>query len=288
MPTKKSPAKARQSAKPDIFIGYAREERRLASTLAKFLESKGWSVWWDDKIRGGVFTEAISRALAAARCVIVMWSEKASESSWLLAEAQEGFQRGILLPVLLDEKQKFPFFFNIFQTVDLSNWEGSLPDSDREPVHPNLERIAEAAEAILESEAGLATTKRGVKSKQVQRHKFVRVPDGSRLALRVHSDEMRLEVKGGIDGGRARRKWTHKQIFNRTLRSVLRSPNRYEVNVQVAFRTSSESQATVRVEIVKPDGSVHSKPWKSGPLSGKDGEVDFATISVHTLKSEGR
>jgi hypothetical protein len=222
-------------------------------------------------------------------------------------EAQEGLLRGILLPVRLDETQKVLVIFKFLETVDLSSWDGSLPDSDGDSVHPGLALVAEAADAIFQSgetsplsssgrdstdrgagrvaEAADAISERAIEPKQIKRRKYLRVPGGSRLALRVSSEETRLEVSGGIAGGRARRKWKHEQIFNRTLRSILRSPNRYEVNVQVAFQTSSEAHATVHAEIVKPDGSTHSKPWKSSSLSGKDGEVDFATISINTLKS---
>jgi hypothetical protein len=31
----------------DIFISYASEDKGRAQTLARALERKGWSVWWD-------------------------------------------------------------------------------------------------------------------------------------------------------------------------------------------------------------------------------------------------
>ena len=37
----------------DVFISYAREDRAKAQQLAKVLEEKGWSVWWDPEISPG-------------------------------------------------------------------------------------------------------------------------------------------------------------------------------------------------------------------------------------------
>ena len=35
----------------DIFISYKREEQATARKLANALESEGWTVWWDPKLR---------------------------------------------------------------------------------------------------------------------------------------------------------------------------------------------------------------------------------------------
>ena len=59
----------------DIFISYKREDQPTARKLADALESEGWSVWWDPKLRAGEhFDDVIEKALKEAKCVIVMWS----------------------------------------------------------------------------------------------------------------------------------------------------------------------------------------------------------------------
>jgi hypothetical protein len=41
----------------------------------------------------------IEVAIAAARCVIVLWSQAFVVSDWVRSEASEGKRRGILVPV---------------------------------------------------------------------------------------------------------------------------------------------------------------------------------------------
>ena len=65
----------------DIFISYKREEQPIARKLANALESEGWSVWWDPKLRAGEhFDDVIEKALNEAKCVIVMWSKRSVQS----------------------------------------------------------------------------------------------------------------------------------------------------------------------------------------------------------------
>jgi len=87
----------------DVFISYDRDDRADAARIAQALERKGWSVWWDRNILGGeTFEHTIQRALADARCVLVLWSTSSVASSWVKDEAAEGARRGILVPVLID------------------------------------------------------------------------------------------------------------------------------------------------------------------------------------------
>ena len=61
----------------DIFISYASEDRSRVEPLAHSLEDHGWSVWWDRTIPPGKsFDQVIQEAITAAKCVVVLWSEK--------------------------------------------------------------------------------------------------------------------------------------------------------------------------------------------------------------------
>ena len=108
----------------DIFISYARDNRKTAQQLARALEAQGWSVWWDTRLKAGeVWDEVIGRELAAARCVIVLWSKASVQRNWVREEAREGLRRGILVPVRIENVEP-PLPFKGLQAVDLINWKG--------------------------------------------------------------------------------------------------------------------------------------------------------------------
>lgn len=116
--------KRRGAVMSDIFFSYGREDRSRAELLARALQSEGWSVWWDKTIPAGqTFDEVIERNLDAARCVVVLWSKQSVASEWVRTEAQEGEDRRILVPVLID-KVKIPLAFRRMQAADLVGWQG--------------------------------------------------------------------------------------------------------------------------------------------------------------------
>src|SRR5262245_38978499 len=87
----------------DVFLSYAPEDLHRVKAIVAACEARGWSVFWDRTIPAGKsWRDIIGRALDEARCVLVVWSRFSIESHWVQQEADEGRQRGILTPVLLD------------------------------------------------------------------------------------------------------------------------------------------------------------------------------------------
>jgi formylglycine-generating enzyme required for sulfatase activity len=108
----------------DIFISYAREDRPRAEAIAKALADHGWSVWWDWNIPAGkTFRQVIQEDLDKARCVIVLWSATSVTRKWVIEEASEGEERGVLVPILI-EKVRPPLGFRSIQAADLTGWSG--------------------------------------------------------------------------------------------------------------------------------------------------------------------
>lgn len=126
----------------DIFISYASEDRSRVEPLVRALEGQGWSIWWDRTILPGEkFDEVIEKALDAAKCVIVVWSEKSKSSGWVRDEASEGAEREILVPILIDDVRP-PLAFRRIQTANLIDWQGELP-------HQEFDKLVESISIIL-------------------------------------------------------------------------------------------------------------------------------------------
>ena len=54
----------------DIFISYSNADHALALKLSAFLESEGWTVWWDKSLGAAdLYRDEIMKQLAAARAV---------------------------------------------------------------------------------------------------------------------------------------------------------------------------------------------------------------------------
>lgn len=103
----------------DVFISYKREDRTWAERVDEALRAQGWSTWWDTSLVAGEhFNEAIDRELSAARCVVVIWSERARQSRWVNAEAVSGFDRDILVACRIDDVA-LSYPFSVVQTADL-------------------------------------------------------------------------------------------------------------------------------------------------------------------------
>ena len=106
----------------DIFMSYAREDLDRIRPLVETFQAQGWSVWWDRRIPAGLsFDEVIDRELAAARCVVVPWSQHSIGSRWVRTEASEALERGILVPTLLDDVL-IPLEFRRVQAARLTGW----------------------------------------------------------------------------------------------------------------------------------------------------------------------
>ena len=126
----------------DVFISYAREDRDKAELLARLFERQNWSVWWDKVIPPGKkYSDVIGAELSSARAVIVLWSSASVASDWVKDEAQEGVNRKILVPALID-KVSPPYGFRQVQTADLSDWDGSSS-------HPELTALVTGVSGLI-------------------------------------------------------------------------------------------------------------------------------------------
>jgi len=121
-PTRKQPVS-------DIFICYSHSDKTIATRLRERLQREGWSVWMDLHIDAGHrWANEIQTQLAAARAVVTLWSARSVDSRFVMDEAHEAADRGIIFPVRLEDL-RIPYGFRQFQTPDLIGWNG---DEDSE------------------------------------------------------------------------------------------------------------------------------------------------------------
>jgi hypothetical protein len=106
----------------DIFISYSFQHRDPTRDLVDAIEAehgKG-SVWWDQAgLRDGdQFSPEITRALDAAKAVVVVWTQGAVASSWVYAEAvRAANQRKVVTVRAADlDPDLIPLPFNVFHT----------------------------------------------------------------------------------------------------------------------------------------------------------------------------
>ena len=113
---------------PDIFLSYARDDRERVAPVARALEAAGYSLWWDPAIHPGEsFRAEIEEALGSSKCVVVVWTKTSITRNWVIEEAEDGLQRGILVPILLDDiSAGLPRGFRHVQGANLQHWHGDV------------------------------------------------------------------------------------------------------------------------------------------------------------------
>ena len=72
-----------------VFISYSSQHRDLTEKLAARLEAEGYPVWWDYALEAwGSYEQQIRQAIQDTGAFIVIWSEGAAKSDWVLTEAE--------------------------------------------------------------------------------------------------------------------------------------------------------------------------------------------------------
>jgi hypothetical protein len=141
----------------DIFISYAREDRDKAKLLADGLVNQGWSVWWDRRIvPGKLFDRVIEEEISSSKCVIVLWSKSSVTSDWVRSEAEEGRNRGILIPVIIEDT-RIPMAYRNMQAADLIGWDGNYRDQ-------NYREFVQAVETHVPHGAALTSSRTDAQS----------------------------------------------------------------------------------------------------------------------------
>ncbi|MDG2003187.1 MAG: toll/interleukin-1 receptor domain-containing protein [Novosphingobium sp.] len=130
---------------PHSYIAYKRADEVRVGKLVAALEEHGLDIWWDRELPNAEsFRDSLTSRLDEAGCVLMVWTKESTEGDtrFVLDEARRGYERNILVAVMLDTVT-IPLGFGEIQTIDLRHWKGKASD-------PFLVDLAEAMRAKLE------------------------------------------------------------------------------------------------------------------------------------------
>lgn len=126
---------------PDIFLSYNREDSARAKLFADAFKAEGLEVWWDAHLRSGEEYDRVTEAaLRDAKAVVVLWSKRSVDSSWVRAEATQAYRSRKLMPAMIEDCTR-PVMFELTQTAELSHWKGDRKNPAWQSFVEDLRRL---------------------------------------------------------------------------------------------------------------------------------------------------
>jgi len=107
----------------DVFLSYADEDSHVANQIAAGLRLSGIAVSPAHPPQQTRGVKAVARELAAAKCLLVLWSEHSVRNELIKAEAHYARDRGVIVSAMLSQ-QHVPTTFRGESCADLTNWNG--------------------------------------------------------------------------------------------------------------------------------------------------------------------
>lgn len=180
----------------DVFISYARKDRKFADQIQKIISDAGFSVWWDnDLLAGQNFTDQIDKSLESAKVVLSILSRETSNSPWVQNELAFAAANGMpIIPVLVGgaDASDLPVALKEIQALVIDD-EIGLADStslvkgverllargsSSEPTREALNKFSEATADIARSASHAPIRKEGTP------------PSNSIFVVHGHDEEM--------------------------------------------------------------------------------------------------
>lgn len=140
----------------NIFISFASQDRKIASTLCKALESRGFECWISDRdiLPGENFQIAIVQAIRRAKIMLLVFTGNSNNSQEMTKElALASQQKLIVIPLRVEDvapNDAFAYEFATRQWIDcFADWEFAMDQlsqriSNAVAVHPDTSTLAKA------------------------------------------------------------------------------------------------------------------------------------------------
>jgi hypothetical protein len=124
----------------DVFVSYSHEDRDRVQPFVDKLKAAGLSVWWDTEIQiGSRWRDVISDRLAHAKSVCVVWTASSTGRDFVREEARQALERGVLVPVLLEDATP-PLGFGEIQFASLAN--PATADQEMERIISSIRQLS--------------------------------------------------------------------------------------------------------------------------------------------------
>ena len=105
-------------------MSYSRDDLERVQKIAEAIQREGYDLWWDaDLPPHRSYGDMIQEKIDGAKAVIVVWSEEATKSEWVRAEADMARNQRKLIQTSIDDGMP-PLPFNQIQYASLSDWDG--------------------------------------------------------------------------------------------------------------------------------------------------------------------
>jgi hypothetical protein len=152
--------KTNQDVPYDIFLSYSHQDKDQARLMFNALGRQGWNVFMDTEIPNAArWEQYLKQQLEQVSCVLVLWSDAARESVWVLREAGIGRERQVLVHATLDGKTP-PGVFSGLQANNLSAWDGQGDD-------PEFLQVLKAVAMKIGTKAALGTLRQPAEYEEV-------------------------------------------------------------------------------------------------------------------------
>lgn len=141
----------------NIFISFASQDRKIASTLCKALESRGFECWISDRdiLPGENFQIAIVQAIRRAKIMLLVFTGNSNNSQEMTKElALASQQKLIVIPLRVEDvapNDAFAYEFATRQWIDcFADWEFAMDQlsqriSNAVAIHPDMPALAKAS-----------------------------------------------------------------------------------------------------------------------------------------------